>query len=60
MYSNGEKEIILYVVLAGILATILLAWIANKILKKDIMTQLGLTFTVIAVIAGCFPDLAIH
>lgn len=33
LYSNDEKEINLYVVLAGILATILLAWIANKILK---------------------------
>lgn len=33
LYSDNIKEINVYVILAGTLATILLAWIANKILK---------------------------
>lgn len=33
LYANDEKEINLYIILAGVVATILLAWIANKILK---------------------------
>lgn len=33
LYSDNTKEINVYVILAGTLATILLAWIANKILK---------------------------
>jgi hypothetical protein len=33
LYSDNAKEINLYVIVAGIIATILLAWIANKILK---------------------------
>lgn len=33
LYSDNTKEINLYVILTGTLATILLAWIANKILK---------------------------
>lgn len=33
LYSDNTKEINLYVVLVGIIATVLLAWIANKILK---------------------------
>ena len=33
LYSDNTKEINLYVIVAGIIATILLAWIANKILK---------------------------
>jgi hypothetical protein len=33
LYSDNAKEINLYVIIAGVIATILLAWIANKILK---------------------------
>ena len=33
LYSDNTKEINVYVIIAGIVATILLAWIANKILK---------------------------
>lgn len=33
LYSDNTKEINVYVIFAGIAATILLAWIANKILK---------------------------
>ena len=33
LYSDNAKEIKLYVIIAGVIATILLAWIANKILK---------------------------
>lgn len=33
LYSDNAKEINLYVIVAGVIATILLAWIANKILK---------------------------
>lgn len=33
LYSNDAKEINLYVIIAGMAATVLLAWIANKILK---------------------------
>lgn len=33
LYSDDTKEINVYVIIAGIVATILLAWIANKILK---------------------------
>lgn len=33
LYSNDAKEINLYVIIAGVVSTVLLAWIANKILK---------------------------
>ncbi|MDE6217304.1 hypothetical protein [Bacteroides sp.] len=33
LYSGNAKEINLYVIIVGVIATILLAWIANKILK---------------------------
>ena len=33
LYSDNAKEINLYVIIAGVIVTILLAWIANKILK---------------------------
>ena len=33
LYSDNAKEINLYVIIAGVIATILLARIANKILK---------------------------
>lgn len=33
LYSDISKEINIYVIFAGVVATILLAWIANKILK---------------------------
>ncbi|WP_288909896.1 hypothetical protein [uncultured Bacteroides sp.] len=33
LYSGNTREINLYVIIVGIIATILLAWIANKILK---------------------------
>lgn len=33
LYSSNTEEINIYVILAGVVATILLAWIANKILK---------------------------
>lgn len=33
LYSDNSNEINVYVIFAGSIATILLAWIANKILK---------------------------
>ena len=33
LYSGNTREINFYVIIVGIIATILLAWIANKILK---------------------------
>lgn len=33
LYSGNTGEINLYVIIVGVIATILLAWIANKILK---------------------------
>lgn len=33
LYSNDTTEVNLYVIIAGMVATVLLAWIANKILK---------------------------
>lgn len=33
LYSDNTKEINVYVIIAGMVATVLLAWIANKILK---------------------------
>ncbi|MDD2953611.1 MAG: hypothetical protein PHC95_10675 [Parabacteroides sp.] len=33
LYSDNTKGINVYVIFAGVIATILLAWIANKILK---------------------------
>lgn len=34
LYSDNTKDINFYVVIVGIIATVLLAWIANKILKQ--------------------------
>lgn len=53
----NTKEINLYVILAGTLATILLAWIANKILNYD---TIGFDIYYNSYYCRGFPRLAIY